>query len=308
MRQPVLFAIRLVLAVILLPLPGACTVADYADGIKDFSDAVTQANSTEQTLAEAARQAGFNDWVANAHARGAEIEYPGPAKCRPPAGLYHAGDCTVKLGGLAAPSAIASPMTSLVRYAAALSAVAADKSCDSFRSDAKDLTSAVGDIEKVAKSGTPADASAIGGIAGEVGCLVIEHAELNLLKSTTARANPAIQKLIPLIVDLNTQLQGKVLDAAGRQLQAAYIGYLGSRSAADLRTVAVLAQGLDQAQSNPAGPVFAKLATLHQALTDDLASPAVSLSRMREDARAFITSAQSVASAARTLATPGAAN
>ena len=55
MRQPFLFVTRLVLAVIPPLFLGACTVADYADGINGFSQAVTEAGVDERDSRNASK-------------------------------------------------------------------------------------------------------------------------------------------------------------------------------------------------------------------------------------------------------------
>lgn len=297
---------RLVSAVICLHALAACSASDYADGINSFSQAVTQADATERALATAAQQATFNAWIANASARQSAVDFPNWPKCRPPAGSYHPGDCTVKLAGIAAPVVARPTMGSLKTYAAALNAVVADKTCAALQSDATALSTAIGDIAKDARTAAPA-VSPVATIVSTSACFAIQTEQIKLLRQATSDANPLVQKLVPLIARTDTQLQNDALDASGLQLQQAYLSYLRSKSSTELRNVVTVAQTLDQAQSVPVGPVIGKLGTLHQTLTTDLASPTISLKRVEADAVSFIASAQSVADSARTLAAPATA-
>jgi hypothetical protein len=292
--------------VIALPALAACTPADYADGITGFSQAVTQANATEQALIAADQQVRLDQWIAAGVAAKANVAFVNWPKCQSPAGQHKAGDCAVTLNGTPAPVATASSLSGLVKYATVLSAVVADKTCASLQSDAQSLATTIGDIAKDTRDKSlAADASPLMTIASAAGCFLIETKQLEILRDATKAANPIVQDLIKAISITDVALQQDAINATVIQLltQAAP-AYEMSKTAASLKTVLALSQSLDQAQAAPIGPVLAKLGTLHQTLTDDLQSPTVSLKRVENDAQSFIASAQTVATAAKALATP----
>ena len=339
---PTAFA-RSVRSIIIIALPAlaACTPADYADGITSFSQAVSQANTTEQALIAADQQVKLDQWIAAGVTAKANVVFVNWPKCQAPAGPYHAGDCAVTLGGAPAPVATAPSLSGLAKYAAVLGTVIADKSCASLQSDTQSLATTIGDIAKDTKDKSLATdaspytkrfrawmAAAISRISSSnkpqvlglvsmtaatsppnllfsVGCYLIQTKQVEILRAATKDANPIIQNLIKQISITDSALQQDAINATVIQLLTHTApGYETSKTAANLKTVLALSQSLDQAQSAPIGPVLAKLGTLHQTLTDDLQSPTINLKRVENDAQSFITSAQAVATAAKALATP----
>jgi hypothetical protein len=282
-----------------------CAPADYADGVNSFSTAVDKANTAEQTLIIAYQQNTL-DLTAAQVAKG-NLSYGPPdlLKCRGNPGPYKAGDCMVQFGGAAAPiTAGPSSLTSLTQYAAMLSSVVTDNTCDSLNKDANGLAGSIGDIAKDARNPTlAAPASALGTIVAAVECGAIEAAQLNILRTATQAADPVIARIVPIVVDKDARLQSAAINSAVvGQLSVAESRYDSSRSAADLKQVVSLAKAIDQAQLSPPGPMIEKIAGLHHTLTEDLKSPKVTLTRVESDAKALIAEAGAVQTAVETLA------
>jgi hypothetical protein len=288
----------------------ACAPADYTDGITAFSNAVSKANSAEQTLITTYQQHGLDREIARAGQGSLALEFPNVNACSGYPGPYHAGDCAVKIGGQAVGGGVTQPasLASLTKYAALLSSVTTDKTCASLTTDAKGLATAIGDIAKSAGDKAVATpAGVVETIVATVGCIAIDSLQLKILRQATADANPVIKQLVQVVADKDQQMQATTINASVNQLRTDVEQYQGSHSAADLTKMIALAQAIDQAQLAPPGPVILKLADLHQSLTDDLASPTVSLKRVQSDAQALIGAATQAQSAIGTLANPSAA-
>jgi hypothetical protein len=289
---------RLAFIGLLLQSLVACAPADYADGVKGFSQAVQQAATTEQALAAAAHQPLVDAWVADAQSKKEPVEFPVMTKCRPVGIAYHSGDCLVKLGGTTVPANTKPTMTSMTKYATLLGAVVDDKTCSTLQTDSKDLATSTGDIAKAVKDTTfAAEASPLFTIVSTIGCVAIETLQIRILRQATTDADP-------LIASTDADLQAEALDQAGHQLLLAQARYSRTRSATDLEHAVAIGLSLDQAQLTPAGPTVLKLATLHGELTEDLQARTVNLARVKADAQSFISSALAIASAANTLANP----
>ncbi len=283
----------------------ACTTADYSDGINSFAQAVAQANTTEQALAASEQSVALSTYIRQSVGQNAVVDL---GKCRGLSGSYKAGDCVVEIQQKSPPTAEPSSMSALMKYTALLSSVAADKTCSSLQTDATSLASAVGDMTKDAKQ--PGLANAAGpltAIVSTIGCLAITNEQLSILREATKDANPIIQKLVPLIAKNNQDLYLNVLGDAVRQLDDATVSYNESKSLADLNKAVTLAKVVDNAQASQPGPLMAKLVTLHQSLTDDLAAPTVTLKSIESDAQAFSADAKNIEAAVGMLANPSAA-
>ncbi|HEY4172614.1 MAG TPA: hypothetical protein VGM42_06260 [Rhodopila sp.] len=231
---------------------------------------------------------------------------------------YHAGDCAVTIGGLRLNDAGVLPsMASLTKYAAALSAVVTATTCDSVQTAAKGLATAASDLASAARGKEVAAAAGpISTIASAVACSSIEAEQIRILRSGTAAANPLVKMLVPLIADAYQQYYADAINDVFNQITAALGAYQiaardyeKSKSAADLQTeTASLTQAEDfaaaidkaKAAPQPRG-VVNKIATLHQALTDDLQSPTINLKRVLSDTQALVTEATTVAAAAQAL-------
>ncbi len=280
-----------------------CSAGDYVGGVDSFSKAVGATHDAEQTLSTAAQQAQLNEWTQQAlQADPTEISVDF-AKCLPPAAKRPAGTCAVTWKGVPAPTTPdPSSMTSLVKYAALLAAVPADKTCATLHSDAQELAASIGDLAKDARATERAsEAGPISVIASSAGCFFVQQAQLAILRTATASANPIVQKLVPVIEDKDNRLYRIVMQDNLNQLQQAALAYNRARSPADLARMVTLAGALNKAQANPPGPAIANIATLHQSLTDDLASPSVNLRRVEADAQALTAQASAVAAALRRL-------
>jgi hypothetical protein len=138
-------------------------------------------------------------------------------------------------------------------------------------------------------------------IVSTLGCLVVADEQLAILRKATKDANPVIQKLVPLIAQNDQDMYLTVLEDNIRQLSDATVAYNKSQSASDLAKVVSLTQAVDSAQASQPGPLISKLATLHQTLADDLATPTINLKIVESDAQAFIAEAKAVDSAVETL-------
>jgi hypothetical protein len=150
--------------------------------------------------------------------------------CNPATGPYRPGDCAVTLAGTSVPVVIAPNLTSLVKYAATLSAVVADKTCASLQTDAASLATAIGGVATAAKDTSfAAGAPPVTTIVSSIGCAIVRHEQLNVLKEATREANPLVQRLIVLVNDLDTNLQHIAIDAAATQLRLVYENYLRGR-------------------------------------------------------------------------------
>jgi len=282
----------------------ACTTADYSSGVTAFSQAVTQADTTEQALATADQQAKLDQWLYHVERVHDKPDLPDFAKCRALGGGYRAGDCTVTFDGAPPPlTADKSAMASLVKYAALLSSVVADKTCTSLTSDAKDLGTAVKDIAKDAGgSSLSAAAAPIATLAATGGCYFIAADQLRILRTATSAASDPVNQLVTLIAANSRLMQDDVLENTISELQDASLRYSESRSSAGLKLVVSLSQAVDGLQTSPAADVIIKkLGTLHQTLASDLASPKVDLKNVENDAQAFGTSMATVAASLDTL-------
>jgi hypothetical protein len=277
-----------------------CTTADYADGINSFSQAISQANTTEHALAASEEKVAVADYIQHSAGQKAVVDF---GKCRGVPGPYKAGDCVVEVQGKSPPTTEPSSMVGLTKYAALLSAVVADKTCASLQSDATSIASSVSDMAKDAQQPALGNAaSPLATIVSTFGCLFIANEQLSILREATKDANPVIQKLVPLIAQNDQDMYLTVLEDDVDQLNHATVAYNASMSASNLAKVMSLTQAVDNAQASQPGPLITKLATLHQTLTDDLAAPTVNLKTIENDAQAFIADAKTVGSAVETLA------
>jgi hypothetical protein len=297
---------------------GACTAADYSDGINGFSQAVTAAAALGQPLAAAAQQAQKTQLLqslATTNPKTVTLD-PGCLGINPTG--YHQGDCSVIIGTAKMNYAGALPnMASLTKYAAALSAVVADSSCATLQTDAGGLATTVSDIAtKAGGKEAAASTGPISQIVAAAACSAIDAMQLRILRTATDAANPLIQKLVPLIADAYQLYYDTALNDAEKQTLVAMVAYQNaaalygkSKSAADLEKESAslnqantLAAAVDKARTSPSpGPVVAKIATLHQTLTEDLRSPTVSLKRVQSESQAFVTEANMLTSAAEAL-------
>ena len=284
-----------------------CAPADYSDGVSNFSQAVTAANTAEQSLITAERQARLNEWAQKALRSPTQQVSVDLAKCHAQFGDYHAGDCAVTWRGAPAPAAPRqSSFEHLIKYAALLSAVTADKTCASVQSDAQSLATSLGDLAKDAKAtGLASAAGPVSTVVSVLACLSVQAAQLSVLRVSTSEANPIIQDLIPIVVSKDATMYRIVLDDNVRQLQSAVLGYSQTRSASDLASIVSLAAAIDSAELNPPGPAIAKIAPLHEALTADLKAPTVSLKRVENDAQALIDQIQTVTDSLQRLQSSG---
>ncbi len=298
--------VRMVSALLGLTILVACMASDYTDGITAFSTAVDKANTAEQALITSYQQNTL-DATADQVAKG-KLSYGRPdlVKCRGNPGPYHAGDCVAQFGGQNPPiTAGPSSLASVTKYAGQLSSVVTDKTCDTLNQDATSLAGSIGEIANAARNpDLAAPAGALATIVAKVGCGAIEAEQLKVLRKSTEIADPIITELTRIALDKDARLQSSVIDSTNAQLSAAEMRYDSSRSAADLKQVASLAQAIDQAHMSPPGPVIQKLADLHHTLTEDLRAPNVTLKRVESDAKALIASAEAVETAATTLANP----
>ena len=277
----------------------SCAPPDYGGGISSFSQAVSQANTIEQTLAASEEKVAVANYIQHSAGRNAVVDL---SKCRGSPGPYKAGDCVVEVQGESPPTAVPSSMTGLTKYAALLSAVVADKTCASLQSDATSIASSVSDMAKEAQQPALGNAaSPLATIVSTLGCLVVADEQLAILRKATKDANPVIQKLVPLIAQNDQDMYLTVLEDNIRQLSDATVAYNKSQSASDLAKVVSLTQAVDSAQASQPGPLISKLATLHQTLADDLATPTINLKIVESDAQAFIAEAKAVDSAVETL-------
>lgn len=293
-------ALRFPILICGLLIVAGCVTADYADGVNSFSQAVSQANTTEQALATSEEKVAVANYIHHSAGQNAVVDF---GKCRGVPGPYKVGDCVVEVQGKSPPTAEPSSMTGLTKYASLLSAVVADKTCASLQSDATSIASAVGDMAKDARQPQFEKATApLATIVSTFGCMAIAKEQLAILRDATKEANPVIQKLVPLIVQNDQDMYITIVEDDIHQLNDETVDYNTSKSASDLAKVVSITQAVDSAQASQPGPLISRLATLHQTLTDDLASPAVNLKSIENDAQVFIADAKSVGSAVDTLA------
>ncbi|WP_158921082.1 hypothetical protein [Acidisphaera sp. S103] len=297
---------------------GACTTADYADGVNGFSQAVGAAAALAEPLATAAQEAQKRQMLQMLpKTQPTTVSLSQSCLGVDPVG-YHAGDCAVTIGGVKLNYAGVPPnMVSLTRYAASLSAVVTATTCNSVQTAAKGLAAAAADLASAAGANKAAAAAGpISTIAGVAACSAIEAEQIRILRTGTMAANPLVKAIVPSIADAYQQFYVDAINDAFNQTTAALISYQTaarsyekSRSAADLaQETASLTQAdgfaaaIDKAKAAPQpGPVVNKIATLHQALTDDLQSPTINLKRVLNDAQIFVTEATTVTSAAQAL-------
>ncbi|RDS84886.1 hypothetical protein DWU98_02725 [Dyella monticola] len=272
-----------------------CVTADYAGGINSFSQAVSQTNASEQTLATAEQKVALAEYIQHSAGLSVVVDL---SKCHGVPGPYKPGDCVAQIQGESPPATESSSMGGLTKYANLLSSVVADKTCTALQSDATSIASSVSDMAKEAKQPLiGGDAAPLASLASTFGCFFIDKKQLAILRAATKDANPVIQKLVPLIEQNDQNMYSTVLEDDMRQLGDATFSYNSSKSTSDLAKVISLTQAVDAAQATPPGPLVSKLAVLHQNLADDLANPAVDLKSVESDAQAFIADAKQVDSA-----------
>ena len=293
-------------AVIGVAMLAACAPSDYSDGITAFSAAVTKADAAEKALIATDQQNTLDLNIAQVGRGNLAYAPPDPRKCAGDPGPYHAGDCAVQFGGQPFSDAAETPsLGSVTKYAALLSSVVADKTCASLDTDAKSLSTAIGDVAKDAGDAKlAAPAGALETIVSTLSCFAIESMQLRILKTATRDANPIVQAVVKTASDKDTLLQANALNVTLAQLSAAAVRYRVSHSATDLKQMVTLSQAVEQAQLAPAAKVIQSLGQLHQTLTDDLQSPAVNLKRIQNDAQALVTAAGALETSAITLAKP----
>ena len=285
----------------------ACSPSDYADGIKGFSQAVTAADTMEQTIITSAQQAALAQWtlaVAKTPSTTISVDLE---QCRALPAANDNAKCVVSWSGGVVPfAAETSSMQSLIKYAATLASVVDDKTCASLQSDAKDLDTVIADLANDAKA--PELASGIGPITTIVttlGCLLIEHVQISILRQATVNADSIIQQLVPLIEKKNSRLFSEIINDSVSQLDRAQVTYNVTHQPADLGKMVALAAAVNKAKARPPGPVIDKIGTLHATLTQDLGSHTVNLKRVQNDAQELIAAAQNVSSSIKTLQSSG---
>jgi hypothetical protein len=299
-----------------LLLLAGCAPSDYSEGINSFSQAISQANTTEQTLADSYEKVEIANYIQHFSGQKAVVDF---SKCHGTPGPYKAGDCVVEVQGISSPTAPPSSMAGLTKYAALLSAVVADKTCASLQSDATSIASSISNMAKKAQQPTlEKAASPSASIVSTLGCLVIANEQLAILREATKDANPVIQKLVPLIARNDQDMYLTILEDNISQLDDATIAYNTAvrayqksksasdlaKSASDLAKVVSLTHVVNSAQVSQPGPLISKLATLHQTLTDALAAPTINLKMVENDAQGFVADAKVVGSAVKILANP----
>ena len=289
-RDPCVFTLVCALLAV-----GGCATADYADGVDSFSQAISQASSTEQTLAASSEQVLLADYVHDSAGHDAVVDF---SKCRGIPGPYKAGDCVLEVNGKAPPTVEPSSMTGLTKYAGALSGVVGDRTWNSLQSDADNIASAVTSMATDAKHPEMAsNASPLATIASTVACAAIDREQLAILREATKDANPVIQKLVPVIADKDQAMYMEIIDEDLRQLDHAAPDYNTTKSASSLTKVIALTKAADAAQALQPGALIRNIGTLHQALTDELQAPKVDLKTVAADAQALATQAAAVRAA-----------
>lgn len=288
----------------LVPFLAGCATADFSDGVTAFATATTNIDNSETALAKADQQAQLDQWYAAA---------AGPPRMPASVDLglciataYHAGDCRVTVtapnpgGGSSlrpAPiSPVESSMPAIKAYSAQLSAVVADQSCSTLKSDASSLATQVTSLAKLAKVADAAAIAAAGPIAtvaSTLGCWEINHAQLQILKTATLAADPYIQQLVPLIANKDRLMASDVADIRLNQLQQALLDYR-SAGPTTLPQLVQMASAVDTARTGDFGAQINKLAKLHSDLKADLQNPKVTLKRIGADATALATDAQTL--------------
>ena len=71
----------------------ACTTADYTDGINSISQAISQANTTEQILAAPEEKVEVTNYIKHSAGKKAVVDL---SRCRGTHEPYKVGDCIVK--------------------------------------------------------------------------------------------------------------------------------------------------------------------------------------------------------------------
>lgn len=272
-----------------------CATEDYADGVDSFSQAISEASTTEQTLAASNEKVLLADYVHDSAGHDAVVDF---SKCRGIPGPYKAGDCAVEVNGKAPPTVEPSSMSSLTKYAAALSGVVADRTCSSLQSDADNIASAVTSMATDVKHPEMANnATPLATIVSTAACAAVGREQLAILREATKDANPVIQKLVPAIADKDQAMYMEILDEDLRQLAHAAPDYNTTKSASSLIQVIALTKAADAAQALQPGALIKNIGTLHQALTDQLQAPKVDLKTVAADAQALATQAATVRAA-----------
>lgn len=284
----------------LLLLTAGCATADFADDVTNFSAAVTAVDGSETALAKADQQAQLDQWYARAGSAPRTAAFVDLSACR--ATPYKAGACqvTVTGSGPAPLTPVASSLPAIKAYSAQLAAVVADKSCATLKSDASSLATEVGNLAKLA-GGADVAAGPIATIASTLGCWEINRAQLQILKTATAQADPLIQKLAPLIRDKDQNMAADVAAIRANQLQQAVSGYQGGGQP-PLTQLVQMASAVDTAGAASPGAQIDKLVKLHGDLTNDLQNPKVTWKRIGADAAALAADAQALQTAYTSLA------
>jgi hypothetical protein len=296
---------------------GACSTSDYADGDNGFSEAVAAAAALGQPLASAAQQAEQRQSLQMLPTTNPMTVSLAPACIGVDTTGYHPGDCAVTIGGKPINAGVPPNIASLTKYAADLSAVVAATTCNSVQTASKGLATAASDIaSNLGATEAAAAAGPISTIVSAAACAAIDAEQIRILRTATLAANPLVKEAVPLIANAYQQFYADAINDAFNQTTAALgnyqiaaRSYKKSKSAADLEKettsltqAQTFAAAIDKAKAAPQpGPLVSQIATLHQALTDDLQSPKINLKRVLADAQAFVTEATTVASAAQAL-------
>ena len=243
-------------------LTAGCATADFADGVSNFGAAATALDSSETALAKADQQAQLDQWYARAAAQARTSAAVDFTACR--ATPYKPGSCQLTVSGGPAPlTPVESSLPAIKAYSAQLAAVVADKSCASLKSDAGSLATEVGNLAKLA--GAPAAAAGpVATIAATLGCWQIARAQLRILKTATAQADPLIQELVPLIRNKDRNMAADVARIRTNQLQLAVTDYQGA-GRTTLPQLVQMASAVDTARTgNPEAQILEARRTAHR--------------------------------------------
>ncbi len=294
--------LRMVSALASLMLSGlsGCVSSDFSTGVSSFSTAVSADDSAEQALIQSANQVRLNQWLAQAGKlppQGIVIDL---AKCSAASG-YKQGDCQVVAGNLGpAPVDFAASTSALKSYAQALSKITTDTTCDELKSDGTALAGSLGDLSKSA-GGSATGTSAVLSIVATIGCRAVGEYELQILRKTTAAADPIVQSLVAPIQDKDRRLARIVTMDAVAQLETAEFSYQQHPTTQQLKSLVTLAAAVETAQSLSLDKTIAAIADAHARLTQDLKSDKVDLTDVISNAQSIAADAQSIEAAIKTV-------
>ena len=294
---------RLCLAVLTTALAG-CSVNTYKPAVDRFATATHQAQDA-YTKMESTVLASHAETLRQQLLRGERRATLKPGSCK-----EQSKDCEILIvdrKGTTVPlhekfENINLLMSGIAAYAANLQAIATSDapqqvtaSLSAAAGSIKNLDAALASIKGSTASQDAAVIDASANIAGWVAGEYVNQLQVDALRKATARANPVIQKALPILQEAATSAAITVNAGYAEQVDAqreAYRRAPGDRAALDRFEKAVL--DFDTALKGTSPAVFDAMAVAHRDLTDALAGKNVTLADASAAIEEFAKKAESL--------------